>query len=88
MIKQRVELLASAVQSAYGAGMINSRERAALQETLAGLKASSVPLSLYMKKLRYLGRVIFSPAFTRASKPIAISHKLSAPKLAALLFNA
>jgi len=55
--QQRVELLASAVQSVYGAGMINARERAALQETLAELRAASVPLSLYMKNLRYLGRV-------------------------------
>ncbi|MGI9320010.1 MAG: PEP/pyruvate-binding domain-containing protein [Thiogranum sp.] len=54
---QRVELLARAVQSAYCAGMINSRERAALQEILAELQASSVPLRLYMKDLRYLGRV-------------------------------
>ena len=54
---QRVELLASAVQSAYGAGMINRRERDALQETLTQLQASSVPLPVYMKDLRYLGRV-------------------------------
>ncbi len=54
---QRVGLLARAVQSAYGTGMINSRERAALQETLTQLDKSSVPLTSYMKDLRYLGRV-------------------------------
>ena len=55
--QQRVALLDSAVQSAYGAGMINQRERTALQETLAELQASSVPLPRYMQDLRYLGRV-------------------------------
>ena len=55
--QQRVELLARTVQSTYGAGMINSRERDALQESLAELQASSVPLPRYMKDLRYLGRV-------------------------------
>ena len=55
--QQRVALLDSAVHSAYGAGMINARERAALQEALAELQASSVPLLRYMKDLRYLGRV-------------------------------
>ena len=54
---QRVGLVARAVQSAYGTGMINSRERAALQETLTQLDKSSVPLTSYMKDLRYLGRV-------------------------------
>ena len=55
--QQRVELLARTVQSAYGTGMINLRERDALQESLAELQASSVPLPLYLKDLRYLGRV-------------------------------
>jgi len=55
--QQHVDILASAVQGAYGAGMINSRERAALQETLAQLEKSSVPLTAYMNDLRYLGRV-------------------------------
>jgi len=54
---QRVELLAATVQGAYGSGMINQRERAALQETLTQLEKSSVPLTNYMKDLRYLGRV-------------------------------
>ena len=54
---RRVGLLASALQAAYGAGMINQRERAALQETLTQLGESSVPLTAYMKDLRYLGRV-------------------------------
>ncbi len=54
---QRIEWLASAAQSAYGAGMINQREHEALQQTLTQLQASSVPLPLYMKDLRYLGRV-------------------------------
>ena len=54
---RRVELLAASVQGAYGSGMINPRERAALQETLAQLEKSSVPLTAYMQDLRYLGRV-------------------------------
>lgn len=54
---QHVELLASAVQSTYGAGIINQRERDALQETLIQLQVSSVPLHLYIKDLRYLGRM-------------------------------
>jgi hypothetical protein len=56
--QQRVALLDSAVHSAYGAGMINQRERTALlQDALAELQASSVPLPRYMQNLRYLGRV-------------------------------
>ena len=55
--QQHVDVLASAVQGAYGSGMINSRERAALQGTLAQLEKSSVPLNAYMEDLRYLGRV-------------------------------
>ncbi len=55
--QQRVALLAQALQSAYGTGMINARERDALQGTLADLQQSGVPLSLYMEHLRYLGRV-------------------------------
>ena len=55
--QQRVEMLASAVQASYGAGMINARERTALQETLTQLQASSIPLTTYMQDLRYLGRV-------------------------------
>lgn len=55
--QQRVEILASAVQGTYGTGMINDRERKALQQTLTQLQASSVPLTDYMKDLRYLGRV-------------------------------
>jgi hypothetical protein len=55
--QEHVDILASAVQGAYGTGMINSRERAALKETLEQLEKSSVPLSAYMKDLRYLGRV-------------------------------
>ena len=55
--QQRIELLASAIQGAYGAGMINARERAALQESLGDLQKSGVALPLYMKTLRYLGRV-------------------------------
>ncbi|MCP3871035.1 MAG: phosphoenolpyruvate synthase [Gammaproteobacteria bacterium] len=54
---QRVEWLAAAVQSAYGTGMINARERGALQETIGELQNTSLPLSRYMDHLRYLGRV-------------------------------
>ena len=55
--RQRVDLLASAVQGAYGTGMINQRERDATQETLAQLEKSTIPLNVYMKDLRYLGRM-------------------------------
>ena len=55
--QQRIELLAAAVQGAYGTGMINSRERDALQELLAQLEKKRLPLTDYTQNLRYLGRV-------------------------------
>ena len=54
---ERVELLRAAVQAAYGAGLINGRERAALQQSLAALSGAEVPLARYLDELRYLGRV-------------------------------
>ncbi len=58
MSRQRqVELLASAIQGTYGVGLINQRERDALQATLTQLQASSLPLADYMNQLRYLGRI-------------------------------
>ena len=55
--QQRVEILAAAVQGAYGTGMINARERSALEETLGQLKKAQLPLTDYLDDLRYLGRV-------------------------------
>ena len=55
--RQRTELLAWAVQGAYGTGIINTREQDALQETLTLLQESNLPLPRYAKGLRYLGRV-------------------------------
>ncbi|MEA3410202.1 MAG: PEP/pyruvate-binding domain-containing protein [Pseudomonadota bacterium] len=54
---EHVELLTSAVNGAYGVGMINLREREALQETLSELEDSRIPLSRYMDDLRYLARI-------------------------------
>ncbi|MDJ0667571.1 MAG: hypothetical protein QNJ61_09840, partial [Desulfobacterales bacterium] len=55
--KQRAALLAAAVEGAYGTGMINRRERAALRETLNQLEKARLPLKDYKKHLNYLGRV-------------------------------
>jgi len=55
--RQRVEWLVPAVQAAYGSGMINQRERTALQDTLVQLEQDSLSLADYMKALRYLDRV-------------------------------
>jgi len=55
--QQRIELLAAAVQGAYGIGMLNARELTALQESLMQLEKERLPLTDYMENLRYLGRV-------------------------------
>ena len=55
--QQRAALLTAAVQGAYGTGMINGRERAALQATLTKLDIARLPLKDYMQHLNYLGRV-------------------------------
>ncbi len=55
--RQLAQMLASAVQAAYGTGVINRRERTALQATLAQLEKSSLPLEAYRRHLQYLGRL-------------------------------
>ncbi len=54
---QRAALLMAAVQGAYGTGMINRRERAALEGSLTHLEKARLPLKDYTMHLRYLGRV-------------------------------
>jgi hypothetical protein len=54
---ERLQLLRDAAEAAYGAGLINAREHTALQESLAALSRSDVPLGRYLDELRYLGRV-------------------------------
>ncbi len=52
-----VLLLASAVEAAYGTGVINARERSALRATFEKLAADQIPLADYLRELRYLGLV-------------------------------
>jgi len=52
-----IALLGGAVEAAYGAGMVNGRERAALRESLAKLKVEQIALGDYLRALRYLGLV-------------------------------
>ncbi len=54
---QRAALLISAIEGAYGTGMINRREHNALKDTLTQLEKARLPLKDYMKHLGYLGRV-------------------------------
>ncbi|MGH6623152.1 MAG: hypothetical protein ACREBN_04225, partial [Burkholderiaceae bacterium] len=50
-------LLSAAVEAAYGAGMVNSRERGELRTTFRRLAVDQLPLSVYLGELRYLGLV-------------------------------
>ncbi|MGZ9092890.1 MAG: hypothetical protein ACXW3T_15235, partial [Rhodoplanes sp.] len=52
-----VALLAAGAEAAYGAGMINARERAELRTASAKLSADQLPLAGYRRELRYLGLV-------------------------------
>ena len=54
---QRAAFLSAAVQAAYGTGLVNLREREALQAALALLGEDRIALKVYMQELRYLGRV-------------------------------
>ena len=47
-----VLLLASAVDAAYGTGLIDARERAALRATFEKLAADEIPLADYLRELR------------------------------------
>jgi hypothetical protein len=55
--RERLELLAAAVEAAYGTGMINQRGRTELRNSLAALDANTVQLETYMQVLGYLARV-------------------------------
>ena len=55
--QQRGEWLDAAIEAGYGTGMLNNRERNALQQSLSQLEAGSLPLADYLQDLRYLGRV-------------------------------
>ena len=50
-----VMLLSSGAEAAYGAGMINARERAEFRKTFDRLSPDHVPLRDYLRELRYLG---------------------------------
>ena len=54
---QRVAMLHAAIDAAYGTGAINRRGHTELQKTLKTLEANQVTLGVYLKALRYLGRV-------------------------------
>jgi Pyruvate phosphate dikinase, AMP/ATP-binding domain len=50
-------LLRAAAEAAFGTGLLNERERSALQKSFETLGVSEVPLRTYMAELRYLGLV-------------------------------
>ena len=50
-------LMRAAADAAYGTGLLNERERGALQKSFDALSVPEVPLRTYMAELRYLGRV-------------------------------
>ena len=54
---QRVAWLHSAIDAAYGAGVINQRGRREQQKALARLDGQAVSLGVYLEVLAYLGRV-------------------------------
>ncbi len=54
---EEVKLLASGVEAAYGTGAINAREREELHKTFGRLTSDQLPLSIYLRELRYVGLV-------------------------------
>ena len=50
-------LLRAAVEAAFGVGLLNERERGALQASFEALSVPQVPLRTYMSELRYLALV-------------------------------
>ena len=54
---ERLSLISAAVDAAYGTGLIKSREREALQQSLEKVSGPEVALGRYLDELRYLGRV-------------------------------
>jgi len=57
-------LMRTAADAAYGTGLLNERERGALQKSFDALSVPEVPLRTYMAELRYLGLV---PGWARSS---------------------
>jgi hypothetical protein len=55
--RERLDLLAAAIEAAYGTGMINSRGLSELRQSLAALDSNTVQLETYMQTLGYLARV-------------------------------
>jgi len=55
--QQRIEWLHAAIDAAYGTGVINQRGRRELQQSLTSLDHQEVTLGVYLKAIRYLGRV-------------------------------
>jgi hypothetical protein len=55
--RERLDLMAAAIEAAYGTGMINARGRRELQKSLAALAPDRVTLESYMQVLGYLARV-------------------------------
>jgi hypothetical protein len=55
--QQRIRALASAIDAAYGTGVLRKRERESLQPVIASLQQGSLPLREYLDALGYLGRV-------------------------------
>jgi len=55
--RERLDLLAAAVEAAYGTGMINARGRNELRKSLAALNKDTVKLESYLQTLGYLARV-------------------------------
>ena len=53
----RLSLLRSAAEAAYGTGLLKQRERQALEQSLESLGGTDVALGTYLEALRYLGRV-------------------------------
>ena len=55
--RQRLQWIESAIDAAYGTGMINQRGRLEQKKSLQSLHRDSVTLDVYLDALAYLGRV-------------------------------
>ena len=53
----RVRLLRAGADAAYGAGLVNGRQRRELGRSFAALGAEQLPLTDYARHLRYVGRL-------------------------------
>ncbi len=54
---ERLRIIGSTADAAYGTGVIKAREHQALQESLAAMTGPEISLDKYRAELRYLGRV-------------------------------